>query len=54
MIKIIFIIILFSHQAFAEKFTFDHDLQEWGSWGTGLGAHDSQVGHNKKGYPGAR
>ena len=49
MIKIIFFLILFSQQAFAGKFSFDHDLQEWGSWGTGLGAHDSQVGHNKKG-----
>ena len=50
MINFLLALFLFcSQQAFAEKFSFDNDLQEWANWGTGLGSHDSQVGHNKKG-----
>ena len=33
----------------ASTFSFDSDTNQWGSWGTGFGIHDSQIGHTNDG-----
>ena len=44
-----FIILTFASRSYAIAFRFDNNTEQWGSWGTGLGAHDSKVGHTEKG-----
>ncbi|MBA2405843.1 MAG: hypothetical protein H0V66_13790 [Bdellovibrionales bacterium] len=48
-ISFLFLFLELFSSAHAETFTFDKNLEDWGSWGTGLGSHDANIGHNKKG-----
>lgn len=45
-----FILLLFLiNTAYGESFSFEKDMQEWGSWGEGVGGHDLTQGKDHKG-----